>query len=168
MYKRQDLKAKDLLTNTSKIDFPESVIDMLMGGLGQPDGGWPEDIQKAVLGDKAPYTVRPGELAAPIDLEQTRAELSNTLGHTASDDELYSSLMYPQVFTDYLASLNDFDRLTVLPTPAFFYGMAIGEEIHVDIAKGKTLFIKLLSIGEPDDEGRRTVFYELNLSLIHI
>ena len=158
----QDLKAKDLLTNTAKIDFPESVIDMLMGGLGQPDGGWPKDIQKAVLGEKVPYTVRPGELAAPIDLEETRAELSKTLGHTASDDELYSHLMYPQVFTDYLASVKDFDRLTVLPTPAFFYGMAIGEEIYVDIDKGKTLFIKLLSIGEPDDEGRRTVFYELN------
>ncbi|GHC52043.1 pyruvate carboxylase [Roseibacillus persicicus] len=158
----QDLKAKDLLTNTAKIDFPESVIDMLMGGLGQPDGGWPKDIQKAVLGDKVPYTVRPGELAAPIDLEETRAELSKTLGHEASDDELYSHLMYPQVFADYVTSLNEFDRLTVLPTPAFFYGMGIGEEIHVDIAKGKTLFIKLLSIGEPDDEGRRTVFYELN------
>ena len=158
----QDLKAKDLLTNTAKIDFPESVIDMLMGGLGQPDGGWPKDIQKAVLGDKVPFTVRPGELAAPIDLEETRVEVSQILGRPASDDELYSHLMYPQVFADYQASLNDFDRLTVLPTPAFFYGMAIGEEIHVDIAKGKTLFIKLLSIGEPDDEGRRTVFYELN------
>lgn len=158
----QDLKAKDLLTNTAKIDFPESVIDMLMGGLGQPDGGWPKDIQKAVLGDKTPYTVRPGELAAPIDLEETRAELTQTLGHPASDDELYSHLMYPQVFADFQATIKDFDRLTVLPTPAFFYGMAIGEEIHVDIAPGKTLFIKLLSIGEPDDEGRRTVFYELN------
>lgn len=158
----QDLKAKDLLTNTAKIDFPESVIDMLMGGLGQPDGGWPKDIQKAVLGDKTPYTVRPGELAAPIDLEETRAELTQTLGHPASDDELYSHLRYPQVFADFQATIKDFDRLTVLPTPAFFYGMAIGEEIHVDIAPGKTLFIKLLSIGEPDDEGRRTVFYELN------
>ncbi len=158
----QELKAKDLLTNTAKIDFPESVIDMLMGGLGQPDGGWPKDIQKAVLGDKTPYTVRPGELAAPIDLEETRGEVAQTLGREANDDDLYSHLMYPQVFADYQASLNEFDRLTVLPTPAFFYGMAIGEEIHVDIAPGKTLFIKLLSIGEPDDEGRRTIFYELN------
>ena len=158
----QDLKAKDLLTNTAKIDFPESVIDMLMGGLGQPDGGWPKDIQKAVLGNKAPYTVRPGELAAPIDLEETRAELATVLGRSASDDDLYSHLMYPQVFADYQSTLTDFDRLTVLPTPAFFYGMAIGEEIHVDIAPGKTLFIKLLSIGEPNDEGSRTVFYELN------
>jgi len=158
----QDLKAQDLLTNTAKIDFPESVIDMLMGGLGQPDGGWPKDIQKAVLGNKAPYTVRPGELAAPIDLEETRAELATVLGRSASDDDLYSHLMYPQVFADYQSTLTDFDRLTVLPTPAFFYGMAIGEEIHVDIAPGKTLFIKLLSIGEPNDEGSRTVFYELN------
>ncbi len=158
----QNLKAKDLLEQTSQLDFPESVIDMLMGGLGQPDGGWPKDIQKAVLGDKTPYTVRPGELAAPIDLDETRSELGQTLGRDASDDDLYSHLMYPQVFADYQTTLKDYDRLTVLPTPAFFYGMAIGEEIHVDIAPGKTLFIKLLSIGEPDDEGRRTVFYELN------
>ena len=160
----QDRRAGDILSPdfAGKIDFPESVIDMLMGGLGQPDGGWPKDIQKAVLGDKQPYTVRPGERATPIDLEQTRATLAQTLGRDASDDDLYSHLMYPQVFADYQTTLAEFDRLTVLPTPAFFYGMAIGEEIHVDIAKGKTLFIKLLSIGEPDDEGRSTVFYELN------
>ena len=158
----QNLKANDLLENTAKIDFPESVIDMLMGGLGQPDGGWPADVQKAILGDKQPYTVRPGERATPVDLEQTRATLTQTLGREAETNDLYSHLMYPQVFTDYQDTLKDFDRLTVLPTPAFFYGMAIGEEIHVDIAPGKTLFVKLLSISEADDEGRRTLFYELN------
>ncbi len=158
----RELKASDLLTGEHQLDYPESVIDMLMGGLGQPDGGWPRELQKIVLGDKAPFTVRPGELAAPIDLEETRTELSATLGRNTTDDELYSHLMYPQVFADFQKTLIEYDRLTVLPTPAFFYGMAIGEEIHVDIAPGKTLFIKLLSIGEPNDEGYRTLFYELN------
>jgi pyruvate carboxylase len=158
----RNLKARDLVENPSKIDFPESVIDMLMGGLGQPDGGWPKDVQKAVLGNKTPYTVRPGELAPAIDLEETRTELAKVLEREATDDDLYSHLMYPQVFADFQQSLTDYDRLTVLPTPAFFYGMSIGEEIHVDIAPGKTLFIRLLSIGDADDEGRRTLFYELN------
>ena len=155
----QGLKADNLLEDDAPtLDFPESVIDMLGGGLGQPDGGWPKEIQKRVLGGKTPVTVRPGELAAPIELEEVRAEL----GENTSNDDLYSHLMYPQVFADYQSTLADFDRLTVLPTPAFFYGLSVGEEIHVNIAPGKTLFIKLLNIGEADDEGRRTLFYELN------
>lgn len=159
----QDLKAEDLLNgNAPSLDFPESVIDMLGGGLGQPDGGWPKEIQKLVLGDKSPVTVRPGELAPPCDLAETKQQVSEQLGRDASDDDLYSHLMYPQVFADYQESLKNFDRLTVLPTPAFFYGLSVGEEVHVDIGPGKTLFIKLISIGEADDEGRRTLFFELN------
>ena len=83
------------------VDFPESVIDMLWGGLGQPDGGWPADVQKAVLGGREPTTSRPGDLAEPINLETTRSELSTTLGRTASDDDLYSHLMYPAVFAEF-------------------------------------------------------------------
>jgi len=159
----QNLKTEDLLNgNAPAMDFPESVIDMLGGGLGQPDGGWPKDIQKLVLGDKVPVTVRPGELAAPCDLDQTKQEVAQELGRDATDDDLYSHLMYPQVFADFQQTLKDYDRLTVLPTPAFFYGLQAGEEINVEIAPGKTLFIKLISIGEADDEGRRTLFFELN------
>ena len=159
----QGLKADDLLKeDVPALDFPESVIDMLGGGLGQPDGGWPREIQKRVLGGRVPVTVRPGELAPPCDLEETRKQLGEQLGREADNDDLYSHLMYPQVFRDYQDSLAEYDRLTVLPTPAFFYGLHVGEEIHVDIAPGKTLFIKLLNIGEADDEGRRTLFYELN------
>jgi pyruvate carboxylase len=159
----QNLKTADLLNgNAPNLDFPESVIDMLSGGLGQPDGGWPKAIQKLVLGDKVPVTVRPGELAAPCDLDQTKAELSQTLERKATDDDLYSHLMYPQVFAEFQQSLKDYDRLTVLPTPAYFYGLSGSEEINVDIAPGKTLFIKLINIGEADAEGRRTLFFELN------
>ncbi|MBL9152010.1 MAG: pyruvate carboxylase [Verrucomicrobiales bacterium] len=144
------------------VDFPESVIDMLAGGLGQPDGGWPIDVQKAVLGNRQPTTQRPGELAEPVDLESVRAELSEKLGRVASEDDLYSHLMYPQVFADFQKFLSTYDRLTGLPTTAFFYGLQVGEEVSIEIQPGKILFIKLIGINEPDAAGRRTVFYELN------
>ena len=144
------------------IDFPESVIDMLAGGLGQPDGGWPAAVQKVVLGNRKATTKRPGELAEPIDLEVTRLELGEKLGRPVSEDDLYSHLMYPQVFADFLAFRAKYDDLSGLPTPAFFYGLHIGEEIEIEIDTGKILIIKLISIGEADSAGRRALFYELN------
>jgi pyruvate carboxylase len=144
------------------IDFPESVIDMLSGGLGQPDGGWPADVQKVVLGNKKATTKRPGELAEPVDLVETRATLSKKIGRPASDDDLYSHLMYPQVFADFNAFRAKYDDLSSLPTSAFFYGLQMGEEIEVEIDPGKILIIKLISIGEADSGGRRALFYELN------
>ena len=144
------------------IDWPESVIDMLAGGLGQPDGGWPADLQRVVLHNKPATTRRPGELAASVNLRQTRDQLADLVKRTPNDDDLYSHLMYPQVFADFQASRSRYDDLSGLPTPAFFYGLSSGEEIEVEIDPGKTLFIKLVSIGEPDKDGRRTLFYELN------
>jgi pyruvate carboxylase len=144
------------------IDWPESVIDMLAGGLGQPDGGWPTELQKVILNNKPSTTKRPGELAESVDLDETQANLGKTLKRPASTDDLYSHLMYPQVFADFETSRCTYDDLSGLPTAAFFYGLTPGEEIEVTIDKGKMLFIKLVSIGESDSEGRRTLFYELN------
>ena len=144
------------------VDFPESVIDMLWGGLGQPDGGWPADVQKAVLGGREPTTSRPGDLAEPINLETTRSELSTTLGRTANDDDLYSHLMYPAVFAEFDEFIRTYGKVQGLPTTAFFYGLSISEEISVEIGPGKVLFIKLIGISEPNAEGQRNVFYELN------
>jgi pyruvate carboxylase len=157
------IKAADVTKlKPGSIDFPESVIDMLAGGLGQPDGGWPVDVQNVVLGNRKPTTKRPGELAEPIDLEATRVALSNKLGRSATDDDLYSHLMYPQVFDDFMAFRSKYDDLSGLPTSAFFYGLQIGEEIEIEIDTGKILIIKLISIGEADSAGRRALFYELN------
>ena len=102
------------------IDFPESVIDMLWGGLGQPDGGWPADVQRAVLGDRQPTTSRPGDLAEPVNLETTRRELSATLGRSANDDDLYSHLMYPSVFAEFDEFIKTYGKVQGLPTTAFF------------------------------------------------
>ena len=157
------IKAADVpKLKPGSIDFPESVIDMLSGGLGQPDGGWPADVQKVVLGTRKPTTKRPGELAEAIDLEATRADLTVKLKRPVNDDDLYSHLMYPQVFADFMDFRAKYDDLSGLPTTAFFYGLHIGEEIEIEIDTGKILIIKLISIGEADSAGRRALFYELN------
>lgn len=143
-------------------DFPESVIDMLAGGLGQPAGGWPKDVQRVVLGNRKASTSRPGESAAPVDLAETREALHRKIHRHPSDDDLLSYLMYPQVFLDYENLRKEYDDLSVLPTPAFFFGLQPGDEISVEIDPGKVLFIKLVNVGAANAQGMRTLFFELN------
>jgi pyruvate carboxylase len=152
------IKPADVVNLDPGTAFPESVIDMLSGGLGLPLGGWPKNLVKAVTGKTGVRTPK----AARISLAATRAELAAKLKHTPNDDDLYSHLMYPQVFAEFAKVVREFGDVSVLPTPAFFYGLKAGEEISVDIEEGKTLFIKLINIGLPDKEGRRIVSYELN------
>ena len=143
--------------------FPASVIDMLSGGLGQPKGGFPEKIQRKIIGNREAKTGRPGTYAEPIDLDETRKQLAETLGLPAvSEDNLWEHLMYPDVHAAFFQHLRDYENVSVLPTPAFFYGLEIGEEISVEIEQGKTLIIKLITIGEPNKDGYRTVTFELN------
>lgn len=142
--------------------FPESVIDMLMGGLGQPMGGWPKKLQKVVLGDRKPLRGRPGAGLKPLDLEQTKAELGETLKRPVNDDDLYSHLMYPQVQSEFDRFVRDYGDVSALPTTAFFYGLKPGEEISVNIEAGKTLFIKLINVGAVEADGTRVVNFELN------
>ncbi len=142
--------------------FPASVIDMLLGNLGQPSGGWPKKLQKVVLGNRKPIRGRPGAGLKPLNLKKTAEELSQKIKRDATSDDLYSHLMYPEVFAEFVRFMRDYSDVAVLPTPAFFYGLKPGEEISVDIEEGKTLFIKLIHVGDVDKDGRRTVTFELN------
>jgi pyruvate carboxylase len=151
------------------IGFPESVIDMLSGGLGWPDGGFPDKVSHVVLGDKrykeAKAAYQKGvsaAKAAPIHLKKLREELAEKLKRELTEDDLYSHLMYPQVFAEFAKSQREYSDVSVLPTPAFFYGLKLGDEISVAIEEGKTLFIKLVNVSAPDKDGRRTITYELN------
>ncbi|MFW2587672.1 pyruvate carboxylase [Sagittula sp. SSi028] len=145
------------------LSFPDSVIDMMKGSLGQPPGGWPAKIQKKILKDEKPFTERPGLKAAPIDIEEKRAELQKTLPDVDFDNEdLNGYLMYPKVFTDYAARHETYGPVRVLPTRTFFYGMDAGEEITAEIDPGKTLEIRLQAVGETQDDGEVRVFFELN------
>ncbi len=146
-----------------EVSFPESVVDMLKGNIGQPHGGWPEGIQKKVLKGEAPLIERPGASLAPVDIEGTRDKLEKDLdGYPIDDEDLNGYLMYPKVFLDYLARHRAYGPVRVLPTKTFFYGMEPGEEISAEIDPGKTLEIRLQAVGETTDDGDVRVFFELN------
>ena len=145
------------------VAFPESVVDMLRGNLGQPHGGWPAAISAKVLKGEAASTARPGAGMAPIDLEAVRAKLISELnGYKVDDEDLNGYLMYPKVFLDYMGRHKAYGPVRSLPTRTFFYGMASGEEITAEIDPGKLLEIRLQAVGDTTDDGEVKVFFELN------
>jgi pyruvate carboxylase len=158
----QGLSPADVLDPAKEIAFPGSVVEMLRGDLGQPPGGWPGALTRKALKGEAPVTVRPGSLLADADLEVARAEAAKVLEGEAADTELASHLMYPKVFAEFAAAQRKYGPVSMLPTPVFFYGMAVGDEIPVEIEKGKALVVRLQAIGETDEEGQVRVFFELN------
>ncbi|APG86273.1 pyruvate carboxylase [Sinorhizobium americanum] len=158
----QDLTVADVENPAKDIAFPDSVVSMLKGDLGQPPGGWPEALQKKALKGEAPYTAVPGSLLPPADLDQERKTIEEKLGRSVDDFEFASYLMYPKVFTDYAQACETYGPVSVLPTPAYFYGMAPGEELFADIEKGKTLVILNQAQGEIDEKGMVKMFFELN------
>ena len=158
----QELSVADVENPVRDIAFPESVVAMLRGDLGQSPGGWPEALQKKALKGEKPYTVRPGSLLGAADLEGDRKEVEEKLGRKLSEQEFSSWLMYPKVFSDFAAAQEIYGPVSVLPTPTYFYGMRPEDEIFVEIEKGKTLIIRCLGTAEVDEKGMATVFFELN------
>ncbi|PWE29064.1 pyruvate carboxylase [Pararhodobacter marinus] len=159
----QGLSRKDVEDPKREMSFPDSVIDMLKGNLGQPEGGWPEGITLKALKGEKPSTERPGKHLKPVDFDEVRAELSAKLDDVEFDNEdLNGYLMYPKVFTDYMERHLTYGPVRTLPTWNFFYGMEPGEEITAEIDPGKTLEIRLIAVGETQDDGEVRVFFELN------
>ena len=145
------------------VAFPDSVVDMMRGNLGQPPGGFPAGISAKVLKGQPPMTERPGKSMPAADLEALRAEVSGVLeGKQVDDEDLNGYLMYPKVFLDYMGRHRTYGPVRVLPTQTFFYGMQPGEEITAEIDPGKTLEILLQAVGETNEEGDARVFFELN------
>ena len=158
----QDMTVADVMDPKKDIAFPESVVAMMHGDLGQPPSGWPADIQKRVLKDKAPITVRPGSLIEAADLDAEREAAEEKVERKITNQEFASYLMYPKVFTDFAATQEMYGPVSMLPTPSYFYGIEQEDEVLVDLERGKTLVIRCLGIGETDEKGMTTVFFELN------
>ncbi|WP_300056000.1 pyruvate carboxylase [uncultured Roseobacter sp.] len=159
----QGLTRADVEDPKTDVAFPDSVIDMMRGNLGQPPGGFPEAIVKKVLKDEAPNTERPGKHLPPADLEALRKEASEAMeGKEVDDEDLSGYLMYPKVFLDYMGRHRIYGPVRSLPTKTFFYGMEPGEEISAEIDPGKTLEIRLQAVGETTEDGEVRVFFELN------
>ncbi len=158
----QDLTVADVENPAKDIAFPDSVISMLRGDLGQPPMGWPVSLQAKALKGEKPISVRPGALIKQADLAADRKTVEKKLDRKLSDAEFASYLMYPKVFSDFAAASETYGPVSILPTPIYFYGLRPGDEIFVDMEKGKTLVIRCLAIGESDEQGMVTVFFEVN------
>jgi pyruvate carboxylase len=155
------LTPEEVISKGESLSFPESVRELLRGDIGQPLGGWPADVQKAVLKDETPFTDRPNEHLAPIDFDKEWAAFEPAHPYAQFTD-LLSNLLYPKVFADYWKLRQDYGDVSRIQTPVFFFGLKEGEETIIEIARGKSIIIRLQSIGPVNEEGMRTVFFTLN------
>ncbi|MCA1012550.1 pyruvate carboxylase [Halobacillus halophilus] len=156
------LNEDDVYERGDSLDFPDSVVEFFQGYLGQPYGGFPAELQRTVLKGREPLEVRPGELMDPVDFNNLKETLFHSLDRQVTSFDMISYALYPKVFMDYQKFTEQYGDMSVLDTPTFFYGMRLGEEIEVEIEQGKTLIVKMVSIGEAQVDGTRTVYFELN------
>ncbi|MCP3031066.1 pyruvate carboxylase [Halobacillus sp. A1] len=159
---QNDLNEDDIYERGDSLSFPDSVVELFQGYLGQAHEGFPPELQRIILRGREPLQVRPGELLDPVDFKELQGTLFHKLGRQITSFDLISHALYPKVFMDFQKFTEQYGDMSVLDTPTFFYGMRLGEEIEVEIEQGKTLIVKLVSIGEAQEDGNRTVYFELN------
>ena len=159
---QNNLEPEDVYQRGHELTFPQGVIDFFKGMIGQPYGGFPEELQKIILKSERPLTCRPGELLEPVDFEMKKVELEKKLGHQVSHRDTLSAVLYPGVFEEFDRFRQDHSDTSFLPTPVFFYGLDIGDEVTIDIEAGKTLIVKLNAIGRVREDGTRHIYFELN------
>jgi len=156
------LTPADVVDPKREVAFPDSVVALFRGDIGQPSGGFPAELQQKVLKGEPPLTDRPGATLAPINFDHERAVLAEKVARPIDDNDFASWLMYPKVFMDYAQHLRAHGQVSVLPTPVFFYGLQPGQEITIDLERGKSLVVRCLAVGEPDFDGWCEVFFEMN------
>ena len=157
-----ELTPEDVLDPNRELAFPASVVDLIGGGMGQPPGGFPEEVMKRVLRGEPGLSGRPGETLEPVDFAAASEIVEKMLGREPTRRELISYLLYPKVYREFADHQRRYSDTSALPTPVFLYGQAPGEEVAVDIERGKTLIVNFVTLGQPQADGTRTVFFELN------
>lgn len=167
-----DLSVKDVMEKGEDISFPESVKSFFRGDLGQPVGGFPKKLQKIVLKDEKPYTERPNAHLEAIDFEKELRTFKRTfkkgMGRELEMTDFLSYKLYPKVFTEAYNNHVKFGNVVNIPTKNFFYGLDIGEEIMVELDRGKKVLISLMLKGEPDEAGNVSIFFKINGQLRNV
>lgn len=161
------LTAKDILEKGEMLSFPESVQGFFRGELGQPPGGFPKKLQKIILKDKKPIKGRPNLQLKPVDFNKEFEEFKtkfreSDLGRPLDITDFLSYKMYPKVFEDTFKKWVEFGFVSKMPTKNFFYGMEPNEETIIELTAGKSIIVKLLSVGPAKENGMRTVFFKVN------
>lgn len=157
-----NLTANDVLERGESLAFPESVKELMKGLLGQAPGGFPTDIQQVVLKGEEPLTGRPNEHLKPINFDEDFQTFTEKYPRNEGFTDYLSYQMYPKVYDEYYKARQEFGDVSIIPTPAFLYGLKENEEILIEIAEGKNILVRLLFKSEPDEMGMRTITFELN------
>ena len=156
------MSADDVRTGKRELAYPGSVLDLVGGMMGQPPGGFPEKVKKNILKNNPEVLERPGETLPPVDFDAIAQQLKPKLGRDATLRDSVTSALYPKVFDEFVSHVRSYGDVSLLPSPIFFFGPAIGEEFSIDIEPGKRLIVKFLAVGEPRPNGTRVVYFELN------
>ncbi|MFE1244647.1 pyruvate carboxylase [Fictibacillus sp. NPDC058756] len=159
---QNNLTEDEVYERGESLDFPDSVVEFFQGYLGQPYQGFPRELQQIILKGREPLTVRPGETLEAADFNDIKETLFHKINRQVTSFDVLAYALYPKVFLDREKMYAQFGDVSVLDTPTFFYGMTLGEEIEVEIEQGKTLIVKLVSIGEAQSDGSRVLYFELN------
>jgi len=157
-----DLTINDIIENGQELSFPDSVISLFKGELGQPYQGLPENLYPLILKNREPFTERPNAHLEPVDFEAEFANFQEEFKNHNSFLDFLSYKLYPKVFKDFHEKWVKYGDVRQLPTKPFFFGLDPDQEIIASIGRGKNLLIKMLYISKPDDEGYRSVNFELN------
>ena len=167
-----DLSVEDVMKKGKDISFPESVKSFFRGDLGQPVGGFPQKLQQIILKDEKPYTERPNAHLESIDFEKEFKAFKRTfnkgMGRELEMTDFLSYQLYPKVFTDAYNNHVKFGNVVNIPTKNFFYGLDIGEEIMVELDRGKNVLISLMLVGKPDESGNVSIFFKINGQLRNV
>jgi pyruvate carboxylase len=164
---KNGLTKENILTAGAGLSYPDSVVSYFQGMMGQPYGGFPKELQKIVLKDIEPLTDRPGKSLPPVDFEAIKKHLIKKYNYGDKSEEVMnqkaiSYALYPKVYEDYCEHFQMYNDVTRLESHVYFYGLRKGEETYLNIGEGKQLLIKYLEEGEPDENGIRTLTFQVN------
>lgn len=159
---QNDLTPENIVEKGANIDFPDSTVSYFEGMMGQPEGGFPQAIQKVVLKGKKAITCRPGELLPPEDFEGIRKKLQEELGLEGTDREVISYAIYPKVFEDYVKSIRKEGSFRYMGSDIFFHSLAEGETCEVKLGEGRVLIVRLQEVRPVDNDGMREAIFEVN------
>lgn len=156
---QNDLTSDNILEKGKDLAYPDSVVSYFRGMMGQPQGGFPKALQEIVVKDQEIITVRPGSLLEDEDFEV----ILKVLPEDAQDmTDVLSYALYPKVYKAYLEDVKENGSFRHMESDVFFYGLREGETCEVKVRSGKKHLVKLVEIGKINEEGIRTLTYEID------
>lgn len=159
---QNELTPENIIEKAKDMDFPDSSVSYFEGMMGQPEGGFPPELQKIVLKGKEPITCRPGELLPPDDYEAIRRHLIDDLELEGTEQQQISYAIYPKVFDEYIRDLKEKGDFRNMGSDIFFHGISVGQTAEITLKPGKTTVVTLVDVSSPNAEGMRDLTFSVN------